>query len=135
MHLLPFLLPSLFPHQRKVRENIEKFCLLIFIIFQIKTSTEYSLNKEVSFFLSLLIIPFFLLSECCFLVLLVVIWFPQETHILICHCIWYWILFVADSIRGVLYMDLSYGDAQIMSVFSMTSYLSDKRVLVLSTQF
>ena len=32
-------------------------------------------------------------------------------------------------------MDLSYGDAQIMSVFSMTSYLSDKRVLVLSTQF
>lgn len=27
----------------------------------------------------------------------------------------------------LLYMDLSYGDAQIMFVFSMTSYLSDKK--------
>lgn len=130
----PFFFPPLFPRQREVRENIEKFCLLIFIISQIKTSTENSLNKEVSFFLSLLIIPFFLLSECCLLVLLVVIWFPQETHILICHCIWYWILFVADSIKSIIIhgFELWWCSNNVRVQYDK---LSDKRVLILPTQF
>lgn len=45
--------PSSLPYFHvKESESIEKFCLLIFIIFQVKTSTENKLSKE-GFFLSL----------------------------------------------------------------------------------